>query len=82
MKVLREILFNPGNDDRKTFIEEFKRATFGEEVKTIQLAMDDFISNSFFRVMEVPDMALWGDVDRLDDSSTGCVALVPGASRL
>ncbi|HBC85429.1 MAG TPA: hypothetical protein DCZ94_00590 [Lentisphaeria bacterium] len=65
MKVLREILFNPGNDDRKTFIEEFKKATFGEEVKTIQMAMDDFISNGFFRIMEVPDMALWGDVEKI-----------------
>ncbi len=63
MKVLKEILMNPNEGDRQSFMEEFKRATFGEELKTIRGAMDNFIDNAFLRVMEAPEEQLWGHVD-------------------
>ncbi len=65
MNVLKGILFNPGEEQGRIFMEEFKKATFGEEVKTIQTVMDNFIDSTFYTVLDAPEYGLWGDVERI-----------------
>ena len=59
--------------DRKAFLAAFKLATFGNESKTVQAQISDFIDRAHGLYLEVPQQELWGNEDAIWPD--GCVWL-------
>jgi ATP-dependent exoDNAse (exonuclease V) beta subunit len=52
-------------EERRSFLEAFKRATFGVEEKRPGAQLDRFLDLHHQRYLEVPDAAAWGDPARI-----------------
>jgi len=60
-QVLKNILWGSGaGKNSQAFIEEFKKATFGKEEKSLLRHLDDFIQDYHECFMDVPDGEKWG----------------------
>lgn len=52
-------------EERRSFLEAFKRATFGVEEKRPGAQLDRFLDQHHQRYLEIPDAAAWGDPARI-----------------
>ncbi len=66
-RVLRRLLLagRAAADERRAFLEAFKRATFGAEEKRPGVELDRFLDEHHERFLEAPDPAGWGDARRI-----------------
>ncbi len=66
LKIERDRLFRDvlqtGHDDpsRLHFLEAFKRATFGTQLKSVWTSLDAFTKQTHYHYLEAPDPSLWG----------------------
>lgn len=66
-RVLRRLFsdLSPDDSSRRAFIEEFKRATFGQEEKRLGARLDHFLDEHHEILLSAPERELWGDPLRI-----------------
>ncbi|HCE45545.1 MAG TPA: hypothetical protein DET40_18550 [Lentisphaeria bacterium] len=62
-RVLKNILWNiefTDKDTRSSFLEEFKKATFGKEEKRLADILGDFVDSYHYKYLCAPEEEMWG----------------------
>ncbi|MFZ2657586.1 MAG: UvrD-helicase domain-containing protein [Victivallales bacterium] len=62
-RVLKNILWNieyTDKDTRASFLEEFKKATFGKEEKRLADILGDFVDSYHYKYLCAPEQEMWG----------------------
>ncbi len=65
-EIIREILWKySGKEQRTQFLEDFKRASYGDDEKSLSSKMEDFVKNYHSCLLKVPDAHKWGEGNRI-----------------
>ena len=78
-RALKDILWGASSvKERHAFIEEFKKATFGRQEKTIAEQLERFVKENHGKYLDAPDGSLWGDPGLIwRDGWFGKLAAIP-----